>query len=78
MGELESFGDSSTENNEKALNAIADLVKDILPGSMTQKFVLIVETIDEEDRKLYCYTAPGQKIWDTLGILAFANGVEEI
>lgn len=77
MGDLESFGNSSTENNEIALQMVADFLAKIKPGHMTQKFVLLIETIDEDDRNLLGYTAPGQKVWDTLGMLEFVSAFEK-
>jgi hypothetical protein len=77
MGDMESFGNSSGPHMEKALEKVAELVQELYPGSMTQKFVLIIETIDEEDRSLYCLTAPHQKAWDTMGLLSFSMSVEE-
>ena len=78
MGDLESFGESSIEVNERALTAVADFVQS-LPDTkqdMVQRFVLIVETIDENDRWLSAFTAPGQKAWDTMGLLQYAMTME--
>lgn len=73
MGEQESFGGSQGELAEKALTAVADFLQSVQPGSMVQTFVLIVESIDDEDRWMSAFTAPGQKRWDTLGLLAYAT-----
>lgn len=72
----ESFGESSLEVNEQALAAVADFLQSVQPGGMVQKFVLIVETIDGEDRWMSAFTAPGQKRWDSLGLLAYATVLE--
>ena len=78
MGQLESFGDSSIDANEQALDAVAAFVRSLpnTQGDMVQRFVLLVETIDEDDRWLSAFTAPGQKAWDTLGLLEFARDIE--
>lgn len=78
MGGLESFGDSSSDVNEQALAAVAEFVQSIddTKSDMVQRFVLLVETIDEDDRWLSAFTAPGQKAWDTLGLLEFGRSME--
>ena len=77
MGQIESFGGSSGETNEKALNAVADFIQQVQPGGMVQKFVLLVETIDNEDRWLSAFTAPGQKRWDSMGMLQYGMTLEQ-
>lgn len=72
----ESFGESSLEVNEQALAAVAGFLQSVQPGGMVQKFVLVVETIDGEDRWMSAFTAPGQKRWDSLGLLSYANVLE--
>lgn len=78
MGDLESFGDSTTDANTAALDAISDFVRSLpeLEGDMVQRFVLIVETIDQDDRWLSTFTAPGQKAWDTMGLLDYGLTME--
>lgn len=68
---IESFGGSSNDTNEQALNAVAQFLSEVQPGSMVQKFVLLVETIDGDDRWLSAFTAPGQKRWDSMGMLQY-------
>lgn len=75
-GHLESFGESSTPANEVALQRVGELMQEIQPGGMVQKFVLMVETIDGEDRWLSSFTAPGQKAWDTMGMLQYGMSFE--
>lgn len=79
MGELESFGDSSLDVNHKALDAVSDFVHSLptTQGDMVQRFVLLIETIDEDDRWLSAFTAPGQKAWDTMGMLQYAMTMEQ-
>ena len=77
MSSPESFGDSHLDINERALTAVADLIQQVQPGSMTQRFVLLVETIDDEDRWLSAFTAPGQKAWDTMGMLQYGMTMEQ-
>ena len=63
-----------TENgtaDEEALAAVAELIRTVQPGSMVQRFVLLVEVIDEDDRWLSAFTVPGQKAWDTMGLLEY-------
>lgn len=76
MAKQESFGGSSGDLAEKALIAIADFMQSVQPGTMVQKFVLLVESLDNEDRWLSAFTAPGQKSWDTLGLLAYATALD--
>lgn len=76
MPDQESFGGSSRDINEQALTAVADFLQAAQPGCMVQKFVLIVETIDGEDRWMSAFTAPGQKRWDSLGLLSYATVLE--
>ena len=61
----------SSPANEQALEQVAALINEIQPGGMVQKFVLLVETIDGEDRWLSSFCAPGQKAWDTMGMLQY-------
>lgn len=63
---------------ERALDAVAEFVRSIpsCQGDMVQKFVLLVETIDEDDRWISTFTAPGQKRWDTLGMLEYGMTLE--
>lgn len=78
MGDNESFGESSLELMEQALDAVSAFVHSLptCRGDMVQRFVLLVETIDENDRWLSAFTAPGQKAWDTLGLLEYGRMME--
>lgn len=76
MGNLESLGGSSSDVNEQALVAVSDFIQSVQPGSMTQRFVLLVETIDEDDRWVSAFTAPGQKRWDSMGLLQWGLTME--
>jgi hypothetical protein len=55
---------------------VAALIAEVQPGSMVQKFVLLVEVIDEDDRWLSAFSAPGQKMWDSMGMLQYALNLE--
>lgn len=71
----------ATEDNEDlqlaALQAVADLIRAVDPGAMVQRFVALVEVIDEDgDRAVWCLTPPGAKAWDSLGLLAYAQSIE--
>jgi NADPH-dependent ferric siderophore reductase len=51
MSSGQSFGDSDdSPADEAAMHAIAALMEEIQPDSIVTKFVLLVETIEEEDR----------------------------
>ena len=63
--------------DERALQRVAELVQEVQPGSMVQRFVLMVETIDNEDRWISAFTAPDQKAWDTLGLLQYGLSYEQ-
>lgn len=76
MGQVESSFGGPADVNEKALAAIADFIQQVQPGAMTQKFVLLVETIDEDDRWLSAFVAPGQKRWDSMGLLDYGLTME--
>lgn len=75
-GALQSFGGSESEFDEAALQHIADLIAERQPNSMVQRFVLVIETADANDRWLSAAVAPGQKSWDTLGLLDWALTAE--
>ena len=76
MGHIESFGGSGSDSNEDALGFVGQLIQKVQPGSMVQKFVLLVETIDNEDRWISAFTAPGQKRWDSMGMLDYGLNLE--
>lgn len=76
MGDIESFGASDLPCNEAALEHVADLIQQVQPGSMVQRFVLLVETVAEDDRYISGFTAPGQKQWDSLGLLEYGLALE--
>ena len=72
MGAQESFGSSKSRVvNEKALVAVADFIQSVQPEGMVQRFVLLVETIDQDDRWFSAFTAPGQKRWDSMGLMEY-------
>lgn len=62
--------------DEKALEKVTELIVDIQPESMVTGFVLIVQTADAEDRWLSTFTAPGQKAWESLGMLGYCTAIE--
>lgn len=72
------LGNDNPDLDERALDAVASLVHSIdgCEGDMVQRFVLIVETVDENDRWTSAFTAPGQKAWDTLGLLEYGSMLE--
>jgi hypothetical protein len=72
----DAFDNNGEVANAAALQAVASLINEIQAGGMVQKFVLLVETIDEEDRWMSAFVAPGQKRWDTLGLLDYGLTLE--
>jgi hypothetical protein len=76
MGQLESHG-GPTPANEAALQKVAELISEVQDGGgFVQKFVLMVETVDGDDRWLSSFCAPGQKAWDTMGLLQYGLSFE--
>ena len=76
MDDYESFGDSSVNVNDRALAAVADFIHEVQPEGMVQKFVLIVETIEADGKYISAFVAPGQKRWDSMGMLDYALNLE--
>lgn len=76
MDDSESFGDSNKPADELAINAVSTLMKTIQPGAMVQRFILVVETMDEDGKWINGFVAPGQKLWDTLGLMEYAKLAE--
>jgi hypothetical protein len=72
----QSFGNSDSPANQQALDAVADLLQRLQEGSMVQSFVLLVETVDLEDRWVSAFTAPDQRAWESLGLLHYALNLE--
>jgi hypothetical protein len=72
----ESFGNSDSPANEKAMEYVAELMNVIQGSNIVQRFVLLVETFDGEDRWFSSFTAPKQKAWDTLGLLEYGKSIE--
>lgn len=73
MAEQLSFGGSGRRTNEVALEHVARLIAEIQTGSIVETFVLVVETADVDDRWMSAFVSPGQKRWETLGLLAYAT-----
>lgn len=77
---LESWlGNDNSDLDERALDAVSTLIHSIegCESDMVQRFVLLVETVDENDRWTSAFTAPGQKAWDTLGLLEYGRMLEK-
>lgn len=76
MGEVESrFAGSPAD--EAALRHVAELIREVQPGSMLTGFVLVAQAADADDRWLSCFVMPGQKAWETLGMVAYAHAAEQ-
>ena len=67
---------ASNVPNDAALTKVAELINELQPGSMVQRFVLMVETIDADNRWISGFVAPDQKAWDTMGMLQYAMEIE--
>ena len=72
----DAFDNNGEIANAAAIEAVANLIREVQPGGMVQKFVLLVETIDEDDRWISAFVAPNQKRWDTLGLLDYGLTIE--
>lgn len=73
MGEQESFGGGDRRTNEVALEHVTRLIVELQPGSIVESFVVVVATADVDDRWMSVFVSPGQKRWETLGLLAHAT-----
>lgn len=68
----------NTEADDDATVAIGELFSRSQPGSMVTKFLIIAVVIDEDgDEVISTFTSQGLKRWDSLGMLAFAQQVED-
>ena len=77
MGEIESSLGGESSSNGDALQAVAELLAKVTDQpAMVTSFVLIVEASDADDRWLFTFTAPFQKRWETMGLLAFGQACE--
>lgn len=72
MGQLESFGGSSRDVEEVALKHVGALIHEVQPDAIVTRFVLIVETIDDDDKCLSAFPSPGLKQWESMGFLEYA------
>lgn len=53
-----------------AVDAVAQFVQQVEPGAMPGKFILVVETFGPDGEPgLWKLAPPGQKRWDTLGLV---------
>lgn len=64
-------------DRERAHEIVTELVRGENPAAVVTKFVVLAEVVDDEDRHTYHYTAPDQRAWDTLGLLRFAEALEQ-
>lgn len=57
-----------------AQDSVADLVRQLDPGAMVTRYVMLIEVVDaESDRGVWHFTAPGASAWDTLGLLDYGR-----
>ncbi len=76
MGDIESVHCGGWD--EAMLDAIAGVIRQAQgEHAMVQSFALVVETIDIDDRYLSTFCAPGQKAWDSMGLLQYALTAEQ-
>lgn len=76
MGDIESVHGGDWD--EQMLDAISDVIRNAQgEHAMVQSFALVVETIDLEDRFLSTFCAPGQKAWESMGLLQYALSAEQ-
>lgn len=76
MGEIESVHSGGFD--EAMLDAISEVIRQAQgEHAMVQSFTLVVETIDLEDRYLSTFCAPGQKAWESMGLLQYALSAEQ-
>lgn len=61
------------ERQQLALNAVADLIHEVEPGSMVTRFVLIAEVVDPaNERACWLLVPPDSRPWDVAGLCHFA------
>lgn len=64
--------------DEAMLDAVAEVVRQAQGDhAMVQSFALVVETIDLDDRYISTFCAPGQKAWESMGLLQYALTAEQ-
>lgn len=56
-----------------AADAVGNLIAAIDPGTMANRFVLVVETLGNDGAGVWVLTNPGAQPWDVLGLLDFAQ-----
>jgi len=68
---------SHDEQREAAHQAVSNLVAQIDPGAMVNRFVLLCEVMDSQGERAVWTLAPKDaQAWDTLGLLDFARSLE--
>ena len=61
------------EQQEHTLNAVADLIHELEPGSIVTRFVLVAEVIDPDaERSCWLLLPPDSRPWDVAGLCHFA------
>ncbi len=67
----------NTEADPLALAKIGELIREVQgDDAMVAKFVLIVETFEEDDTYISTFTSPGLKEWQSMGLLHWALDAE--
>lgn len=63
----------NTAADEPAMAHVSQLITEVQGSdAMVTRFVLIVESIDADDRYISTFTSPGLKEWDSIGLLQWA------
>lgn len=76
MGILDSAMAKGDINN-RMMDYLSEFVTSELgPDVVLNKFVVILETVQPEDRYIAGYAAPGMKTWETTGMLDWASHFE--
>lgn len=60
----------NTEADVPAMRHVSELITTVQgDDAMVLRFVLVVETLEEDDRCISTFTSPGLKEWDSIGLL---------
>lgn len=77
MGSLESFM-SDGSHNERMETALSNFIQqNINEEVMLNKFIVIMELVEPNDRTLAFYSTPGMRVWESHGLLNTALSFEE-
>lgn len=64
-------------SDEEIDSLVSDMVEKLETGAMLTKYIVIAEGIDPQgERAVYMATHTDAKTWDILGLLSYAQGIE--